>query len=97
MDLYFKLKVIFDYILPIIIFAIIVVPIILIVCYFTIKSSIREHRIYKHFMKLGYERYLIGVTSVGGGEYWGWRKDGTIIDDRNLDMLTVKEIKKTYK
>lgn len=57
-------------------------------CVYLIKN-ISWNRKIRWLQSNGFERYLIGVPSVGGGSFYGWRNKttGKMIDDRELDHL----------
>ena len=101
MNTYFKVKLVTGYIIPLCIFALIV----MVVLVRGIREFIRESRIKKFFESNGYERTLLGVASFGYGEFYGWIRQpdeskqitGQYVDDRDLRGLPIKVIKKKYK
>ena len=101
MNTYFKVKLVTGYIIPLCIFALIV----MVVLVRGIKEFIRESRIKKFFESNGYERELLDVASFGGDAYYGWIRQpdeskqitGQYVDDRELIGLSLKTIKEKYK
>ena len=91
MNTYFKVKLATEYIIPLCIFALIV----MVVLVRGIKESIRESRIKK----------LLDVAGFGGDVYYEWFRypdeskhiTGNCVDDRELIGLLIKVIKKKYK
>lgn len=95
MDIYYKIKIFMDYILP---FATFGVIILIIVIYETV-STIKENRIHKFFVSHGYERKLFGVPSFGDGTFYGWvrESDHKRVDNRDIRGLSLNKIKEKYK
>lgn len=95
MDTYFKFKMLSEYIIPIILVAVIIIIGAVVV---TI-SSIKEKRVKKFFESNGYKRELFDVASFGGGAFYGWvrKSDNTRIDDRDIKGWSLRDIKKKYK
>ena len=97
MNTYFKFKLATEYIIPISIFALSVIVVLV--------RSIKETRIKKFFVSHGYERILLDAASFGGDAYYGWIRypdeskhiTGNYVDDRELQGLPIKVIKKKYK
>lgn len=64
-------------------------------------ASIKESRIEKYLISIGYERELISTASVGTNHTYGYkrlRNDGwhDIIRDYELKNMSVKQVKKKY-
>ena len=95
MDIYYKIKIFMDYILPFAIFGVIILVIVICVT----VSSIKESRIEKFFLSHGYERKLLGVPSFGDGAFYGWVRevDNKIVDDRDIKGWSLNRIKEKYK
>lgn len=95
MELYFKLKLISDFLLPFIIFAIIIIITFIKLMF----DNIRCKRIENFFNNNGYERRLFSVSSVGGICHYGWRReaDGRSVWEKDLKGMTVRQIKRKYK
>lgn len=95
-ELYFKLKLIG--------WAMIVSFIVLMVIYVLIRTIIDDRRtkkIKEYMESIGYEKYLINVASVGGYAEWGYKRvdangNVSIISNRDLDKMTVRQIKRKY-
>ena len=63
--------------------------------------SIKESRIEKYLVSIGYERELISTASVGTNHTYGYKRlrdDGwhDIIRDYELKNLSIKQVKKKY-
>lgn len=68
----------------------------------TLIASIRENRIEKYLISIGYKRELISTASVGTNHTYGYKRlrdDGwhDIIRDYELKNLSVKQVKNKYK
>lgn len=95
-ELYFQIKLIGG--------AIIIGLIILIFLSIFIKLlfiSIKENKIEKYLISIGYKRELISTASVGTNHTYGYKRlrDGgwhDIIRDYELKNMSVKQIKKKY-
>lgn len=64
-------------------------------------SSIKENRIEKYLISIGYKRELISTASVGTNHTYGYKRvrdDGwhDIIRDYELKNMSVKQVKKKY-
>ncbi len=94
MDTYYKLKMFTEYIIPVALFAVIIIVALI----WSIVSGIKESRIHKFFLSHGYERKLLGVPSFGDGAFYGWvrESDNKIVDDRNIRGWSLKRIKEKY-
>ena len=95
MEVYVKILIWMEYIIPIALsLAILLIAILSILIHFE-----KEKRIDKFFLSHGYERKLLDVPSVGGGAFYGWvrESDHKVVDDRDLTGLSLKEIKEKYK
>jgi hypothetical protein len=99
MDKYFEFKLYVDYIIPFLIFVILLVIALSvgIICY--LIQYIQEKMISNFFLSYGYKRKLLGVSSVGAKTFYGWVRetDNKIVDDRDIRSMPLKEIKKKYK
>lgn len=95
MDVYYKIKIFMDYILPFAIFGVIIL--VIVIC--ATVSSIKENRIEKFFLSHGYERKVLGVPSFGSGAFYGWirESDHKRVDDRDIRGWSLKRIKEKYK
>ena len=67
----------------------------------TLIASIRENRIEKYLISIGYKRELISTASVGTNHTYGYKRlrdDGwhDIIRDYELKNMSVKQVKKKY-
>jgi hypothetical protein len=95
MDIYFKFKMITEFIIPIIFFVITFLIIVIV----GIVSGSKENRIEKFFLTHGYKRKLFDVASVGDGAFYGWvrESDGKRVDDRDIRGWSLKQIKEKYK
>lgn len=65
-------------------------------------SSIKESRIQKYLISIGYERRLISTASVGNNHTYGYKRlrdDGRhdIIRDFELKGASLKQVKQTYR
>lgn len=65
-------------------------------------ASIKESRIEKYLISIGYKRELISTASVGTNHTYGYKRvrdDGwhDIIRDYELKNVSVKQVKKKYK
>lgn len=94
MDIYFKLKMFMEYILPIAV--VVIVFVIIFIC--SVIGTIKEKRINKFFILHGYERKLLGVSSVGAKAFYGWirESDHKVVDDRDIRGWSLKQIKEKY-
>jgi hypothetical protein len=66
-----------------------------------LAASIRESRIEKYLVSIGYKRELISTASVGTNHTYGYKRlrgDGwhDIIRDYELKNMSVKQVKKKY-
>lgn len=61
-----------------------------------VVKSIRLNRKIKLLEKNGFKKYLRGVPSVGGGAFYGWKResDDKIITDYDIEWHSYKELKK---
>lgn len=64
-------------------------------------ASIRESRIERYLISIGYKRELISTASVGTNHTYGYKRvrdDGwyDIIRDYELKNMSVKQVKKKY-
>lgn len=64
-------------------------------------TSIKESRIEKYLISIGYKRELISTASVGTNHTYGYKRvrdDGwhDIIRDYELKNMSVKQVKKKY-
>ena len=94
-DFYIKFKLWMDYIIPIILIALI-----FIISFLAISVQyIKQKRVEKFFLKHGYKRKLFDVASVGDKSFYGWVRetDNKRVDDRDLRGLKFKTIKERYK
>lgn len=82
LEVWATLKILFDFIIPVIIIAIIIFAIF---CTCFIKNILWNRKI-KWLQVNGFERYLIDVPSFGNGAFYGWKneKTGKRIDERDL-------------
>lgn len=79
----------------------IIIPVVLVVLIFVFGSiveiinRIKWDRKIKLLKKLGYERYLEGVASVGNGAWYGWRNDktGKNFSERDIIRWTYKRLR----
>lgn len=65
-------------------------------------ASLKERRIEKYFVSIGYERKLISTASVGDNHTYGYKRlrdDGgyDIIRDYELRGMSLKQAKQKYK
>ena len=95
MELYFKIKLISDYLIPLIIFGTIIIITF-------IKITIEEfrwRRIERFFESNGYTRELLRTASVGTNHFYGWRReaDRRVVWDKDLKGMTIRQIKQKYK
>lgn len=95
MNIYYKIKIFMDYILPFALFTVIIL--VIVIC--STVSAIKENRIHKFFVSNGYERKLFGVPSFGDGAFYGWvrESDHKRVDDRDIRGWSLKRIKEKYK
>lgn len=92
MELYYKIRFWSDFIIPIVILAVVAI-----VCVIgIIISTYKARRIKRFFIKHGYERYCIGVPAFGNGSFYGWKRESVIVDDRDIRHMSFKTIKKRY-
>ena len=94
-DFYIKFKLWMDYIIPIILIALI-----FIISFLAISVQYnKQKRVEKFFLKHGYKRKLFDVASVGDKSFYGWVRetDNKRVDDRDLRGLKFKTIKERYK
>lgn len=92
-DFYIKFKLWMDYIIPIILIALI-----FIISFLAISVQyIKQKRVEKFFLKHGYKRKLFDVASVGDKSFYGWEREDKRVDDRYLRGLKFKTIKERYK
>jgi hypothetical protein len=66
-----------------------------------LSASIKESRIEKYLISIGYKRELISTASVGINHTYGYKRlrdDGwhDIIRDYELKNMSVKQVKKKY-
>jgi hypothetical protein len=67
----------------------------------TLIASIRENRIEKYLISIGYKRELIDTASVGDNHTYGYKRskeDGwsDIIRDYELRGMSLKQVKQKY-
>lgn len=95
LELWLKLKILFDYIIPLCIFGIIILLFLIYIIYIYIKSIFWNKKI-KLLKKEGYQRYLIRVASVGDGSWYGWQYDNYKhkITEEDLDEISYQNLKK---
>lgn len=95
MNIYYKIKIFMDYILPFALFTAIIL--VIVIC--STVSTIKENMIHKFFVSHGYERKLFGVPSFGDGAFYGWvrESDHKRVDDRDIRGWSLKRIKEKYK
>lgn len=95
LELWLKLKILFDYIIPLCIFGIIILLFLIYIIYIYIKSIIWNKKI-KLLRKNGYERYLINVSSCGNGAWYGWQYNNYEykITEKDLDEISYQNLKK---
>ncbi len=82
----FKLWV--DYLIPLMLF----IGIVLVFVMVCTLQSFRWNRKIRWLTKHGFERYLVGVPSVGNGAFYGWKNEKTAkrIDERDVKRLKFK-------
>lgn len=75
------------------------VAIVLFVIVATALESWNFNRKTKYMSRIGFERYLINVASVGKGAWYGWRRQETneSISENALSKMKYKQIKEIYK
>ena len=98
LELWLKLKILFDYIIPLCIFGIIISLFLIYIIYICIKSIFWNKKI-ELLQKNGYERYLIRVASMGDGAWYGWQYDNYKhkITEEDLDKISYQNLKKEIK
>lgn len=94
-ELWAKLEIWSKFIIPIAIF-IIAFLLFVVAC---IIDSYKWNRKIKWLKAHNFERYLIGVPSVGNGAFYGWREkeSGKRIDERDLNSLKFSEFLRRMK
>jgi len=98
LELWLKLKILFDYIIPLCFFGIIILLFLIYIIYICIKSIIWNKKI-KLLQKNGYKRYLITVASLGDGAWYGWQYNNYEhkITERDLDKISYQNLKQEIK
>ncbi len=79
-----------------IIIPIVIAVLIFVICFIVeIINRIKWNRKIKLLKKLGYERYLDGVASVGKGAWYGWKNDkaGKRFLERDIINWTYKQLR----
>lgn len=92
LNLYFKIKLIGD--------LFIIGMVILIVLVFFIKDFIRSYKLNKikeFLLSIGYKRELISTAAFGTNHTYGYRREGDIIRDYELNGMSLNQIKEKYK
>lgn len=99
-DLYFGLKIFFNYLLPFLFLAFMLLMFILRLFIF-FKSNKEKEKIEKYLSDLGYEYVLLNTYSFGDGGVYGWRRKNDkddkykrIITEKDISNLSFEEIKK---
>ena len=89
------LKILFDYIIPFIIFGIIIIICIILILKAFILEKIYNKKI-ELLIKERYERYLIRVASMGSGAWYGWKNDAYNhrITEEELNKISFQDLKK---
>lgn len=84
-EVWATLKVWSEFIIP----AIVIVATILIFTCVCLVKSISWNRKIRWLRTHNFERYLVGVPSVGGGAFYGWKNEqtGKRIDERDMTHL----------
>lgn len=79
-----------EYIIPIIIFGVLLLIFIIHECI----KSFKWNRKIKWLKNNGYERYLSGVPSFGNGAFYSWKNEhtGKRIDERNLKWMSYNDL-----
>jgi hypothetical protein len=95
MKAYFVFKLYMEYVIPIILLALLFV----IAAIYIVVGEIKVRRIHRFFKSHGYKRKLLGVSSVGAKTFYGWVRDYDykIADDRDIKGWSLKQIKEKYK
>lgn len=103
MEFYFKLKTIFEFVIPGVLFGIFILFAIIAFLH-AVKSDWKANKNAKILKEAGFKRDLHSVPSVGdGATYWYVRDsdEGTWEDnhifERDLYRLSARELKKKYK
>ena len=94
LELWLKLKILFDYIIPFILFGLFLLFCFIYIIYIYIKS-IKWNKKIKLLQKEKYERYLIRVASVGNGAWYGWKNKeyNHRISEDELDKINYSSLK----
>lgn len=93
-DFYIKVRLLMEYIIPIIL-----IILVFILAFLSLSVQyIKERRIENFFLKHGYKRKLFDVASVGDKAFYGWirESDNKRVDDRDIKGLKFKTIKERY-
>lgn len=92
LELWAKIQIWLEYIIPI---AILVIAVLIYIVACTV-NSFKWNRKIKWLEKHGFERYLSDVPSYGNGDFYGWReKEGNRrIDEREIRYLTFREFRR---
>jgi hypothetical protein len=95
MKAYFVFKLYMEYVIPIILLALLFV----IAATHIVVGKIKERRIHRFFISHGYKRKLLGVSSFDAKSFYGWIRDYDykIVDDRDIKGWSLKQIKEKYK
>ena len=93
-DIYIIFKMIKEFIPAIILFTVGLITFIGI-----ISQALKMERKTEYLSSIGFNRYLIDVASAGNRAWYGWERDETDerISERELEKLTLKELKKRFK
>lgn len=94
-ELWIKLKVWMEYIIP----AIIIALLLIYVCVVRYVGSARQKRKVKFLKANGFECFLKDVPAFGHGAFYAWRdqQHRVCIDERDLRGMTYKDLKKKIK
>lgn len=96
-DLWIKLKVWTEFIIPCVIFGILIFVIFVLFAVGFVQS-VSLNRKMNFLQQNGYERFLKGVSSVVGKTFYAWKNaKWDIIDERDLEKISFKQLKAKIK
>lgn len=95
-DLWIKLKIFTDFIIPFAMISVMLLVIILWLILYYLDSTKQKRKI-ELLKRNGFERFLKDVPSYGNGAFYAWRKERIIFDERDLKHMTYKQLKRKIK